>query len=401
MPGRRSNLEASNEFDGIRPYRDEEVPAVIARLLQDTDFLDFLGRYDSPRLARLAPGLVRFVARRRLSRLVGGINTIDDFQEIVAIYARKLIKQTMTSFDYEGVDRLKADTAYLFVSNHRDIAGDSMLVDYALHISGLPTVRIAVGDNLVQREFATDIMKLNKSFFIRRSEVGARKIFAALNMSSRYIHETLRQGESIWIAQAEGRAKDCMDETDPALVKMFVLAERKRDFTEVIESLNIVPVAISYEFDPCDELKAKELHAVETAGGYTKPPGEDLRSLVKGLGGFKGRVIVRFGEPLEPGLENPEEVAAAIDRHVLENLQLFPVNFHALRLLAARDAASDYGRLWGGIAEKVDAADDARFTARLEACPAEWRHALLTMYANPVLNKARHGLAVVPVAGYS
>ena len=203
----------------VRPYTDAEVPGAIERLLSDHEFLDFLGRYHSPRIARLFPRAVRYMAKRRLHGLLGGVSNIAQFQHIVAMYARKIIDETMTSFTYVGIERLKPNTAYLFVSNHRDIAGDSMLVDYALYDSGRSTVRIAVGDNLVQREFATEVMKLNKSFFIKRSEEGAKKIYAALLESSNYIHESLADGESIWIAQAEGRAKDGLDLTDPAIIR--------------------------------------------------------------------------------------------------------------------------------------------------------------------------------------
>ena len=298
----------------------------------------------------------------------------------------------MTSFRHEGIRRLDKDKAYLFVSNHRDIAGDSMLVDFALFESGYNTVRIAVGDNLVQREFATDVMKLNKSFFIKRSAGGAKKVYAALLESSKYIHRSLEEGESVWIAQAEGRAKNGMDITDPALVKMFVLAGRKLPFRTVIEGLNILPVSIAYEFDPCDILKARELQACLTEGAYTKPPGEDLLSLVKGLGGFKGHVRVNFGEVLDGAFETPEEVAMEIDRQILTNLALFPVNFLALRELARMGAGEEFVSAWREVEGAVPSLSDTRFDERLAACPSEWRTQWLTMYANPVVNKLRHGI---------
>ena len=164
----------------------------------------------------------------------------------------RIIRETTDGFEYSGIESLVPDQSYIFVGNHRDIAGDSMLLDYALYVSGFDTVRIAVGDNLVQVASATDLMKLNKSFFIKRSEEGPKKVYAALLQSSRYIHQSLKDGHSIWIAQSEGRAKDGMDITDPAIIKMFALAERKTDFSELIQRLNIVPTSISYEYDPCD-----------------------------------------------------------------------------------------------------------------------------------------------------
>lgn len=378
----------------IRPYTDAEVPAAIAGLLADREFLDFLGRYHSPRLASLLPRLVRRMARRRLTSLLGSVKTIADFQDIVALYVRKIIAETTTSFRYDGVERIQPDQAYLFVSNHRDIAGDSMLVDFALHESSRRTVRIAVGDNLVQREFATEVMRLNKSFFIKRSEEGAKKVYAALLASSKYIHQSLEEGESIWIAQAEGRAKNGLDVTNPAIIKMFALANRKEEFSATIRSLNIVPVSISYEFDPCDLLKAKELHACASQGTYVKPPGEDLLSLVKGLGGFKGHVRVTFGDLLSDSYETPDEVAAEIDRQVLSNLALYPVNFLALRALATMQASDEMVTAWENIQSVAGELSDRRFEERFEACPEQWRIEWLTMYANPVLNKLRHGIAV-------
>jgi hypothetical protein len=382
------------EYKNTRPYQDCEVPAVIERLLANGEFIDFLGRYHSPRLARMLPGLVSFMARRKLGALLGEVRNIADFQGIVATYARKIVAETMSSFRCEGIERLARDQTYLFVSNHRDIAGDSMLVDLALFDSGYKTVRIAVGDNLVQREFATDVMRLNKSFFIRRSEEGTKKIYAALLDSSRYISQSLGEGESVWIAQAEGRAKSGMDLTDPALIKMFVLAARKTPFAEVINGLNIVPVSLSYEFDPCDELKARELHAALAEGNYVKPPGEDLLSLVKGLGGYKGDVRLRFGEVLCGSFETPEEVAGEIDRQILANLTLFPINFLALRELSRMGAGDEFVAGWREVEGSIDAVSDPRYEKRLARCPVAWRTQWLAMYANPVVNKLQHGLAV-------
>lgn len=382
-------------FEDIRPYRDDEVRDVIRRLLADNEFVDFLGRYDSPRLSQAFPRLVRHVARRRLGGLLGGVASIAEFQAIVSTYARKVIEQTMDGFRYQGIERLDPAKSYVFVSNHRDIAGDSMLVDYALFISGFKTVRIAVGDNLVQRQFATDLMRLNKSFFIRRSEAGVKKIYSALLQSSQFIWQSLEEGESIWIAQAEGRAKDGMDVTDPALIKMVTLFRRKEPFAEVIASLNIVPVSLSYEYDPCDELKAKELHVIATEGRYQKPPGEDLLSLVKGLGDYKGRVVLRFGKALGSGFETPDQVAAEVDRQILSGLELFPINFLALRDLA-QSGDGDYARALRQVEQATVVPQDSHYEERLARCPVEWRREWLAMYANPVLNKIDHGIPVTP-----
>lgn len=376
-----------NNFDEIRPYRDDEVKAVIDRLLVDQEFLDFLSKYHSPKLSQYFAPLMRLVIRLVLKKNLGDVSSVKEFQEVISYYAKRIVEETMTEFVFEGIEHLEPGKAYLFVGNHRDIAGDSMLVDYALWLNDRDTVRIAVGDNLVQKDFATHLMKLNKSFFIRRSEEGAKRIYAALLESSRYIHESINEGSSIWIAQAEGRAKNGLDVTDPAIIKMFALANRKAAISDIVQELAIVPVSISYEYDPCDYLKAKELSAVAKEGSYKKPPGEDLLSLVKGLGEFKGKVYLRFGERLQGDFQSPEEVANALDHQILENYQLYDVNYWALSQLANQDQDGDYDSCWRALKSTVSIEDTQDFEQRLSACPEAHRRQWLEMYANPVVNK--------------
>ena len=391
------------DFEGIRPYRDDEVDAVLKSLLNDQEFLAFLAKFRLHFAYRFLPRLTRQVVRLALRWQLRKIHDIKGFQLAIAATAKKLVEETMTSFHCEGLELLDPQQAYLYISNHRDIAGDSMLVDYALYCLGRETVRIAVGDNLVQRQFATDLMKLNKSFFIRRSEVGAKKIYAALLQSSQYLHESIATNNSVWIAQSEGRAKDAIDWTDPAVIKMLALAERKKALSEVIRELHIVPVAIAYEFDPCDVLKARALHCIATQGDYQKSPGEDLLSLVKGLAEFKGRVTLRFGRALDGDFEIPEQVAAEIDRQVLDGLQLYPINYWALERLSKMaegeltDAGlTEYLTVWrqvGHLFNLKELKDPAALEHRLAQCPDEYRREWLQMYANPVVNKVRHGAA--------
>ncbi|MBO6558131.1 MAG: 1-acyl-sn-glycerol-3-phosphate acyltransferase [Pseudomonadales bacterium] len=366
-----------SDFEDIRPYHDHEVSGALEQLAVDPELIDFLSGWLAPRTYRIFPGLLRSGLSWYLKRSIRGVNDIAGFQNVVAAYALKLVREGTTEFSYEGFDRLVPGKAYLFISNHRDIAGDSMLLDYALYLNDLHTVRIAIGDNLVQREFATSLMRLNKGFFIKRSAGGPRKAYAALLQSSQYIKHSIETGNSIWIAQSEGRSKDGLDVTDPAIIKMFVLADRKKPLAEAIRDLNIVPLSISYEFDPCDVLKATEVGRIAKEGGYEKPPGEDLLSLVRGLSGKKGRVILRLGEELNGDFETPEEVAAEVDRQIIGNLELFPVNHWALAKLQ-------------GEGETVVSKQDAlELTQRLKTCPPEYRSFWLQMYANPVLNRAR------------
>ena len=369
-------------FDDIRPFYDHEVPGVLQSLLRNVDFFNIVARWRFPRVYRYFPWLARLPISIVLRRQLGRVESIKGFQDVVSYFAKRTVSQTTDGFVYEGLENLDKNQSYIFVSNHRDIAGDSMLLDYALYLSGFKTVRIAVGDNLVQVGFATDLMKLNKSFFIKRSEEGAKKIYASLVESSRYIHQSLADGHSIWIAQGEGRAKDGMDVTDPAIIKMFALADRKADFDQLIGQLNIVPMAISYEYDPCDVQKATELHAVKVHGAYQKPPGEDLVNLVRGLGGYKGRVTLRIGTPVRGN--SPEEVASEIDKQIRANLELFPINYWALAQLHESPFEEVSSRI-----DKSETGDSRRFEERLARCPEEAWQQFLHMYANPVVNKFR------------
>ena len=179
------------------------------------------------------------------------------------------------------------------------------------------------------------------------------------------------------------------------MIKMLALADRKREFNAVIDSLNIVPVTLSYEFDPCDQLKAAELHSIATLGRFDKPAGQDLLSLAKGLGGFKGRVKLKFGEPIKGHFDSADAVASELDRRILSNLDLYPVNFAALRALAQAGKVDGYVTAWEKIAASVGEIDVSDFDQRFCACEIEHRDYWLAMYANPIVNKLKHDLLVV------
>ncbi len=377
-------------FDDIRPYHDNEVAGVISDLLEEKDFLQFLGRWQSPQLQKLAPWLVEWMVKRYLSRKLDGVSSIGGFQDVVEFFVTRLISESITQFEYLGLDRLDPSESYLFISNHRDIAGDSMLLNYALYHSGLDTVQIAVGDNLIQRRFATDLMKLNKSFFIKRTEVSKKKMYAALMQSSEYIKASQQEGQSVWIAQSEGRAKDGIDKTDPAVIKMLVLCNRKDNFAETIERMRIVPMSLAYEFDPCDEMKARELYSIAQSGHYEKEEGEDLLSLVQGLGGFKGRVLLRLGEVLSGEYSSAEDVASEIDRQVIKNLELYPINYWAVSKIHEKT----YQQTWEMVKGEAVDCDVESFEARLLLCDERYRDQWLKMYANPVVS--RSGLLAGP-----
>jgi 1-acyl-sn-glycerol-3-phosphate acyltransferase len=357
-------------FKEIRPYRDTEVAEVLNRLLYNEEFIRVVTRYQFPRMAGAFGWLLRPLVRMALAREVGDIETIRGFQERVALYMQKMIARSTTRLTCSGIERLDPDEAYLFISNHRDIALDPAFVNWVLYKAGMNTARIAIGDNLLRKGYVSDLMRLNKSFIVNRSARG-REMMTALNQLSSYIDYSINEGASIWIAQREGRAKDGNDRTDPAILKMFYMSQRKqRSFGEAITRLNLVPVSISYEYDPCDSAKARELHARASDGCYAKGQYEDLDSIVKGITGLKGEVHVAFGEPVQGDFESPEALAAVIDREIIANYQL-----HSSNRIAAGDTA--------------EVTDEQRtaFQQRLDELEPGAQDIMRQMYANPLINK--------------
>jgi hypothetical protein len=372
-------------FADIRPYRDHEVAATLARLLDDREFLDAMASLRFGRLAELLPALLRPLVRHRLHREVRGVGDIRGMQMIIKRYMDNMIENTTGGFTVSGLEQLDPVRPYLYISNHRDIAMDPAFTNYALHRAGRETVRIAIGDNLLTKPWVSDLMRLNKSFIVKRSASGPRELLAASkNLSNYILHSIAEERSPIWIAQREGRAKDGLDRTEPVIIKMLGMSRDKANqtFEEHIESLGIVPVAISYELDPCDALKANELFQVASQGSYQKGEQEDVASIGRGIAGDKGRVHVSFGTPLGTGLATPEAVAAEIDRQVIKGYCLHPTNIVAYRALHGA-AAPLPDNLY------LEEGDCSRqqFEARIAALPQLHRPYALAIYANAVVSK--------------
>ncbi|WP_111411680.1 1-acyl-sn-glycerol-3-phosphate acyltransferase [Billgrantia lactosivorans] len=385
MTDTATGTTATDPWADIRPYRDDEVAAVLANLASNRELLDALTRYRLPRLSRTLPWLARALASYVIRRETRDVASVHDFQMRVAHYMERMIRTSTDDFRVEGLERLNPDTAYLFIGNHRDISLDPAFVNYALHRAGRDTVRIAIGDNLLKKPYVTDLMRLNKSFIVPRALRGKRAMLAAYQNLSSYIrHSITEDNHSIWMAQREGRAKDGIDRTDTAIIKMLTMARRQEDRSapigDAIAELRMVPVSISYEYDPCDLQKARELHAIHNHGSYEKSEFEDISSIVAGITGHKGRVELRFGEPLGTGFDTPEAVAAEIDRQVVGGYHLFPSHYLALEALGDAPELLDMS--------EVSDVDRARFQARLNEVPTELRDWWLAQYANPVRHKA-------------
>ena len=375
----------SDPFAEIRPYRDEELVAVLQRLLGSREFLDVLSnwRFGSP--ARLLPWLFRPLVRGALARELSGVVDVRSMQVVIKKYMDRMIDRSSSGFTSSGLELLSPDRSYLYMSNHRDIAMDPAFTNYALHRENRETVRIAIGDNLLTKPWVSDLMRLNKSFIVKRSLSAPRQLFAATKVLSGYIrHSIVEERAPVWLAQREGRAKDGKDKTEPAIIKMLAMSRDKgeHDFAQHIASLNIVPVAISYELDPCDALKAAELYQLAATGSYEKGEQEDIASIGKGIDGDKGRVHVSFGTPLGDDLETPEAVAAEVDRQVINLYCLHPTNLYAYRMLHGEDACVP-----GDLYLEDEDCSRAEFEERINAMPEEHRPYALGIYANAISSK--------------
>lgn len=365
-------VTASDKFSDIRPYNDDEIQPAIQRVINSNEFLDAIISFRFPNIAKYIGFILKPLLRRYFLYRWGAIKSIDEMQQVVGGYIQHMIASTTEQFTYSGLENLDQTKNYLFVSNHRDIAMDPLFVNWALFKENFKTVRIAIGDNLLSKPYVSDLMRMNKSFIVKRSVSGVREMLKSLSHLSDYIFTSLQEDSSIWIAQREGRAKDGFDKTEPAIVKMFYVNGKKKKiaFPDYIKQLNIVPVAVSYEFDPCDQQKAQELYDKAEKGEYQKSQFEDIESIVRGIIGKKGRVHVAFGSPLQGDFADADEVALEIDKQIYQNYYLHPSNF-----IAAEQVSE-------GISSKAKEA----FAERLQAVKPELRETILKMYANPVSN---------------
>jgi len=361
-------------FDDIRPYRDDEVVAVIEKLINEKGLQVSIASLKMPRLYQLFPQLVCSIVKWSLKFRAQKFHNIEQIQIEVAKYLHHLIKSSTAGFIFSGMDNFDHTKPALFISNHRDIVLDVALVNLALYKSGISTVEAAVGDNLLHQPWVADLMRINKSFIVKRNEENKRAMLKASKQLSAYIHDTVaNRQQNIWIAQREGRAKDGIDKTNSALISMLLLNRDKQiPIADYLAVLNIVPVSISYEFDPCDNDKAIELAEKEATGSYHKQEGEDLKSITQGLIGQKGRVHIEFCQPIKGDYPDSKAIAAAIDKEIISNYKLYNSNLVAHATLNHENADNT-------VIEQLN--------KRMENLTEDQKRWLLTMYANPVYAK--------------
>ena len=377
--------ELLKPFDAIRPFEPEELPEVFERLLGNAQF------------AQVVAYVFKDVPFDMLAQKMRACKTNLEFQVAFCYpFIKGLLQKASLGCDM-NVDAIDMEKRYTFVSNHRDIVLDSALLDVLLVDAGCKTTcEIAIGDNLLSLPWVKDLVRINKSFIVERS-VSLRQMLLSSKRLSDYMHLVIAQKhDNVWIAQREGRAKDSNDRTQESIIKMMVMGG-EGSLVERLKGLHIVPLAISYEYDPCDFLKAQEFQLKRDIADWKKGPMDDVVSMQTGIMGFKGHIhydaapcIDAWLDTLDPDMPKGEfftAVATHIDEEIFRRYRLYPSNYVALDELegttahADRYTAEQKAQFDGYIAQqmaKIQLPDkDEAFL----------RERLLTMYANPARNQ--------------
>ena len=385
-------MRTPEEFDEIRPYDPEELPAVFEELIGDPEF--------RAAAEAVMPDAPYEEACDRLRRCKTNLEVQRTFFYPLL---HGLLRQCSGGFAFDCSRLRNHSVPHTFITNHRDIVLDSAFLSIGLLDNGFGnTAEIAIGDNLLIRPWIKKLVRVDKAFIVQRS-ASLRQMLASSARLSRYMHYAIAvKHENIWIAQREGRAKDSDDRTQDAILKMMAMGGEGSP-AERLRQLHLVPVALSYEYDPCDFLKAQEFQQKRDIEGFKKSPADDLVNMRTGIFGYKGRIVFRtadcldnFLDSLSPSMPKTElfaTVAGHIDREIHRLYELFPGNYVAADLLhGTQDFAVHY-----------TAEEKARFEDYLQKqlakvtlpCPdiPFLRERLLTMYANPVFNHiaACHG----------
>ena len=368
-----------SKFDSIRPYEDHEVEKVLLDLAKDKDVIKTILTVNKNKWLQNIPmieKLVTFFLRRKTKN----IKTIKDYQKFFESIVVDVVNKTINNFSIEGIENLEIGKGYLFLSNHRDITLDSALLNLKLHQSGINTTNNAVGNNLMNEKWASDLMRLNKSFIIDRSGKSKKDIYKSLHLASEFIiHSILNDSQSVWIAQKQGRSKDGIDYTDSAVLKMIHLNERKNtSVSEFFNSISLIPVAISYEKDPNDLLKAKELYLTSINSVYEKEPREDLLSISDGITGYKGNVHLYIGKPMKFESESYDEIAALITNKIKSSYKNHSTNIAACIMQGINISNHEFTE------NEIDEAMEY-LNQRMHLIPEEMHPFLLKQYSNSVL----------------
>lgn len=368
------------DFEDIRPYTDAEFKEAYYRLMEDPRFQDAL------RLCLQNYGVEDF--RKDMERY----QTIEEVQvEFDKRFLDVFLSQSTKGVFLSGIENLEEEKTYMFIGNHRDITLDPALLQYYFFIEKKKTSRIAMGDNLFTTPLLGEIAKLNKMIKVKRGGTMREKLVNFQKLAAYIQYSLFEDKESVWIAQRDGRTKDGNDFTKQGLLKMITMGNDKH-LLETIRKMNITPLTVSYEYESCDKMKAREL-ALSENGPYVKEPGEDFNSIKQGIFGQKGRVALTIGHPLADELDQVPEnlnnndklyfVCKLIDKQIYKNYVLYPNNYIAHDLMHQNQ---EY-------ANRYTPEEKSKFEAYLQMqsqtsdVPEEKMHAnLLKIYATPVDN---------------
>ncbi len=328
------NIEYVPEFDEIRCYDDQEVRPILLKLLQSPTFAAVIKDLTSNIPAR--DGKVLTVSE--IANEFGALDSVAALQHWVDENLAPNLNRNFSELKVHGLDKLDPADKYVFISNHRDIIMDPLLLILLLEKEKYGTPHCAIGDNLLIDTVANDLARVNKCFKIIRNLKSPKAMLQALKLQSNYIRYLhFVQRGNIWIAQREGRAKDCQDQTNPALIKMLGLACPKDfELKEYYRHLKLVPMCFSYEWDPCDVDKARELQAAADGTGQAKRGMDDFNAVNKGLRGHKGNIDIYFGSPIvldEVKEKVHDDIANIVDEFVYTHYAFYPVSYAAHELL--------------------------------------------------------------------
>lgn len=379
--------EACNDFTEIQPYNDQQFKEKLEKLIAEPGF-EHAVRYVMPD-----------VDYSEFARHLMTMETQKDFQtNVMGPFLELLVARTTHGLSCDGLENYDPSKSYTFITNHRDIVLDASFLNLCFIRANKPLTQVAIGNNLLIYEWITDLVKINRSFIVKRN-TGMREALEAAKKLSAYIHYAINEmHESVWIAQREGRAKDSSDRTQDAVIKMLSLAG-DGDSKHNLKQLNILPIAISYEYDPNDYLKVREFLLKRRDPDYKKTQHDDLFSMETGLLNQKGRVHFRLGKPVNDEIEAFEgegraevvrHTCEAIDREIHCGYYLYPCNYIAFDEI---EGSGEY-------ADKYTAADVDEFNAYIEKQLQKvdiaditdeerefMRRSVLGMYANPVRNQ--------------
>lgn len=376
------------KFDAIRPFYDAEINEAIQKVVHH------------PMMKALMnfafPDVDDEVWKEQLKKT----HSIRDFQcNFIYKALMQVLEKTSEGLTTSGFDKLEKNTSYLFISNHRDIILDTSLLNACLFDNGLVMTASAIGDNLVKKSFLYTLSKLNRNFLVLRG-LPPRELLQSSKLMAEYIGQLLlRENRSVWIAQREGRTKDGNDATHQGVLKMLAMGSDEQNLMDYFKKVKIVPVSISYEYDPTDALKMPQLMAEANNEIYIKEKNEDFMTLLSGIMGQKKRIHIHVGDVLDKEIDQIKAVfdnsnkqiqalAQAIDDSILNSYKLWPTNYIAYDLL---NNTNKYAHLY---TEKEKSLFERRLEIRIDENNPVEMQGFLAMYANPVVNKSKYENAI-------